>query len=182
MHTKGCISPQCSAKRVPKTASPEYVFLRDAFSDVPISLSCKSRVLTLATPVNSLSVLGACNNMYPGFGASDPLSTLIESDAIYVASYSLSPICLQAPCAPLGTGCVSPLRKKVPSDEKVSMFFPTPLGRLAVTIHAPIRPRLVSTPVPWRVPTDAAHPATTTAMIKTQQNRSSAVHSFYPSM
>jgi hypothetical protein len=34
---------------------------------------------------------------------------------------------------------VSPLRKKVPSDENVSMFFPTPAGRLAVTIHAPTR-------------------------------------------
>ena len=47
-------------------------------SDVPTSLSCKSRVLTLATPVNSLSP-GPGDNVYPGLGASDPLSVLIES-------------------------------------------------------------------------------------------------------
>src|SRR5439155_3692958 len=66
----------------------------------------------------------------------------------------------QAPCAPLSTGCVSPLRKKVPSDENVRRFFPTPAGRLAVTIHAPTSPRFVATALSSRV--TAAQPATTT--------------------
>src|SRR4030095_10580014 len=42
-----------------------------------------------------------------------------------------------APCPPLRTGCVSPLRKNVPSEENVSRFLPTPLALLAVTSHAP---------------------------------------------
>jgi hypothetical protein len=97
--------------------------------------------------------------VYLSLGASDPLSALIESERDIGGINSLSPTRFQAPCAPLSTGCVSPLRKKVPSDEKVRRFFPTPAGRVAVTIHAPTKRPLVS-------PVDAigAQPATTTAI------------------
>jgi len=74
--------------------------------------------------------------MYPSLSASDPLSALIESERDIGGVKLFIATRFQAPCAPLSTGCVSPLRKKVPSDENVRRFFPTPAGRLAVTIHA----------------------------------------------
>src|SRR6266566_8140355 len=68
-----------------------------------------------------------------------------------MAWYSGALTRFQAPCAPLSTGRVAPLRKNVPSEEKVRRFFPTPCGRLAVTSHAPTRLRPISEADSWRL-------------------------------
>src|SRR5437899_11056870 len=58
-------------------------------------------------------------------------------NATELALYRFGPTSFHAPCPPLRTGCVSPLRKNVPSEENVSRFLPTPLALLTVTSHAP---------------------------------------------
>jgi len=102
--------------------------------------------------------------MYPSLSASDPLSALIESERdiggvkLFIAHTFPGTMRATEYRMCISASKKSAIRRK---RKKVLSYTSRPTG-----CHnpRPIRPRLASTAASCRVPADAAHPATTTAV------------------